>query len=400
MEAIDERNVSVMEVFEALVGDLRASGYSVMTILNVGRMFASLDRFTEGGAYTEEAGRAYVESGHADGSPHSRGHQSHKRRVVALVEGYIADGGFDLSPKFAAPSTPTPSSGAMLDCIEGFMESAAAEGLAKGTLRQHRRTAGSFAVFLESRGVESMEGATGDHALGFVSHVRAAESVTDLTKVMSSLRSFLRYLGRDDLIDALKIVKCKHRHGIVEVLSDEDEAAVARACCERMMSSRNAAITLLALTTGLRAGDIANIRVGDVSWDTGVLRVVQGKTGNPVTLPLRPAVLEALGEYLLEERPDTGDDHVFLQAKAPYAPLGKSSVYWATREAFAAAGVDGAGTRLLRHNAATKMLRAGVDMPTIAAVLGHASPNSTDRYLEMDGGGMRACVLPLPEGVR
>ena len=57
MDAIDERGASVMEVFEALAGDLRASGYSVTTILNVGRMFASLDKFTEAVEKTRTACR-------------------------------------------------------------------------------------------------------------------------------------------------------------------------------------------------------------------------------------------------------------------------------------------------------------------------------------------------------
>ena len=65
-----------------------------------------------------------------------------------------------------------------------------------------------------------------------------------------------------------------------------------------------------------------------------------------------------------------------------------------------AAGVDGAGTRLLRHSAASRMLRSGSPLPLISAALGHADPASTDVYLETDDATMASCVLALPRAVR
>jgi site-specific recombinase XerD len=57
-------------------------------------------------------------------------------------------------------------------------------------------------------------------------------------------------------------------------------------------------------------------------------------------------------------------------------------------------------TRLLRHNAATRLLRASVPLPTISAVLGHARPESTDLYLSVDHVRLLECVLDVPEGAR
>ena len=56
-----------------------------------------------------------------------------------------------------------------------------------------------------------------------------------------------------------------------------------------------------------------------------------------------------------------------------------------------------AGTRLLRHNAASRLLRAAVPLPTISAVLGHASPESTNLYLSVDEDRLLECVLPVPD---
>ena len=109
---------------------------------------------------------------------------------------------------------------------------------------------------------------------------------------------------------------------------------------------------------------------------------------------------DAISEYILEERPDTGDDHVFLRSRAPFSPLEASaSVYHATQRVMDLIGLPKAGSRLFRRNVATKMLRARVCLPTISAVLGHADPKSTGRYMEMDMPMMRSCVLPLPQAV-
>jgi site-specific recombinase XerD len=73
-----------------------------------------------------------------------------------------------------------------------------------------------------------------------------------------------------------------------------------------------------------------------------------------------------------------------------------------TATTFRAAGVTDvkAGTSLLRHSAASRLLRAAVPLPTISAVLGHASSESTNVYLSVDQARLLECVLPVPAGAR
>jgi site-specific recombinase XerD len=59
-----------------------------------------------------------------------------------------------------------------------------------------------------------------------------------------------------------------------------------------------------------------------------------------------------------------------------------------------------AGTRFLRHNAASRLLRAAVPLATISAVLGHASAESTNQYMSVDEERLLECVLPVPTGAR
>jgi integrase len=145
------------------------------------------------------------------------------------------------------------------------------------------------------------------------------------------------------------------------------------------------------------------LRLGDVDWRGRTIAIVQQKTGNPLTLPLPALLLSKLAFYVLDERPRSGDDHLFLRMKAPHTRLGDhATVHRVTVETFRKAGVNQprAGTRLLRHNAASRLLAAAVPLPTIAAVLGHASEESTNLYMSVDRQRLLDCVLPTPEAVR
>lgn len=118
-------------------------------------------------------------------------------------------------------------------------------------------------------------------------------------------------------------------------------------------------------------------------------------------LPLAPLVLAKLADYVLEERPASDEEEVFLRLKAPHIALADhAAVYVIIGKVFRASGVKDVkvGTRALRYNAASKLLRAGTALPTISAVLRHAHPDSTNVYLSADTERLRSCILPLPEG--
>ena len=142
------------------------------------------------------------------------------------------------------------------------------------------------------------------------------------------------------------------------------------------------------------------LRIADVDWDSMSIGLVQRKTGNPLTVPMTGPLAARLASWLLDERPATDDDRVFVRYKAPHVALrGHSSVYEAISRVMRHAGLGRrGGSRLLRRNAATRMLEAATPLQTISAVLGHADPDSTRVYMATHRGGMLACVLPVPEG--
>ena len=74
---------------------------------------------------------------------------------------------------------------------------------------------------------------------------------------------------------------------------------------------------LLVAVSGLRAGDIATLRLRDIDWKRNEIRLVQGKTAEPLVLPIPKPVLQAVADYILNGRPHTASDRVFVRHLAP-----------------------------------------------------------------------------------
>jgi integrase len=150
---------------------------------------------------------------------------------------------------------------------------------------------------------------------------------------------------------------------------------------------------------GLRAGDLAFLCLDDIDWMNGTLRVI-GKGRYQVRLPLPQDVGDALLRYVSLRPRDIGTDRVFLRNCAPVRPFisgdGISSV---VDRALQRAGVESParGAHLLRHTAATEMLRHGVPLEEIGLVLRHRSIDMTAYYAKADVALLQQIAQPWPE---
>lgn len=324
-------------------------------------------------------------------------------RLVKVFDAYVSTGRVELAPGKRGGGGPRPESSAFTELNSAWEADMADRGLATATREAYGRVACGYLVFLESRGIDNLGDADGGSVLGFLESLTDRWAKSSLSWVVSNFRPFLKFTGRTDLVDAVNLAGVKRSHAIVPVLSDDQQQQVVQACGSGTVTARDAAITLLALTTGLRACDIIGMRLSDIDWRTQTVSIVQQKTNNPLSVPLTALVIVKLADYVLYDRPDSDDDHVFLRSVAPHVQLADhASIYRVTAEVFGQVGITEvkAGTRLLRHNAASRMLRAAVPLPTISTVLGHADPESTNQYMSVDIDRLLQCVLPVPTGAR
>jgi integrase/recombinase XerD len=149
---------------------------------------------------------------------------------------------------------------------------------------------------------------------------------------------------------------------------------------------RDRAILLLLARLGLRAGDIVSLRLGDFDWQQATLSV-RGKGRRETRLPLPQEAGDAVLAYLEQARPRVVGDWVFFLLNAPIRPLTSSGVVTSiVCSAIRKAGIDAPikGAHLLRHSAATAMLRGGATLDMVGAVLRHRSPDMTAHYAKVD----------------
>jgi site-specific recombinase XerD len=224
-------------------------------------------------------------------------------------------------------------------------------------------------------------------------------------KLTTSLRAFLRYLAvegrcRADLADIVPGYAHWRLADLPRYLAAEQVNRLIATCDGEVPARRrDRAIVLLLARLGLRAGDVAQLRFDDIEWETGSLRVT-GKSRYEVRLPLPQDVGDAIAAYLACRPSTCAIDHVFLRNIAPFRPFrngdGVSSV---VKRLMQRAGVVAPvkGAHVLRHTAATEMLRHGVPLEKIGLVLRHRGIDTTAYYAKVDVTLLKQVVQPWPE---
>lgn len=160
-------------------------------------------------------------------------------------------------------------------------------------------------------------------------------------------------------------------------------------------------------TCGLRAGEAANIKIGDTDLNNGVLVVKQGKFRKDRLVPMAETTTERLKEYLRRMPLKGAEDPLFPNRAGKH--YNAMSLYMMFRDLLwkirIPHGGRGKGPRLhdLRHTFAVHRLEAwineGVDLnaklPLLSAYLGHVGIEGTQRYLRLTLGAFSAITQPL-----
>jgi integrase/recombinase XerD len=222
--------------------------------------------------------------------------------------------------------------------------------------------------------------------------------------VITTARMFLRYLVVHDLcypalVDALPTIAYWKRASCPDYLSKEDVEKLIVACNPATaQGARDSAVLLLLVRLGLRASDIVHLRHADIDWEQGTLQVT-GKGRRQSMLPLPQDAGDAILNYLEHGRPAIRDEHVFLRVNAPFLPLtGSSAVSSLVNRAARRARLSANHIRahLLRHTAASLLLRKGVSLQTISSLLRHQSLDTTVLYAKVDVDMLLEIAQPWP----
>jgi integrase/recombinase XerD len=286
------------------------------------------------------------------------------------------------------------------DVLAGFVRYLRGErGVSSATIEAY---ASDVRRFLAGRdGASSVRELTAAEVSRVVLAEVAGWSPATVRRHASSLRSFLRYchvagLIESDLSAAALPVSGRRRSLLPQGIGPAQARALLRFCDRRRATGRrDYAVILLMVRLGLRAGEVAALRLEDIDWRAGLI-TVHGKRGHVDRLPLSVDVGEAIAGYLRRGRPRTPVREVFLGVIPPNVGLGRGGVSSIVRRACTRAGLEAFGAHRLRHTAACDMLRAGGSLAEIGQVLRHHSAGSTAAYARVDVERLRTMARPWP----
>lgn len=390
--------MNIDNLCELLLEALTEAGFNESTLFNyrgVIRRFSAFCKEKGFSEYSTDVGQAYAD----DVISKKTGKFSKQRyfsqgRFARLLNSYCLTGSFDLSPM--KRGLEEPCNEMLCGLYKDYISYLEDKYPNDNTLSFYRYEALCLFRFLESVGIFNLNDVS---AATIVDYLKTTKQNRQRA-VLCGLRLYFTFIEREDLFAVINGMHAYRSKRIIPVLTDDEMSRLKETIESGGISNRDAAIILLGLSTGIRAIDLINLRLSNIDWNGETIAFKQSKTGNLVCLPLTVAVGNAIARYLYEDRPSGDNDYLFVRDLAPFGPLsGHSSCYVIVKNAFKKAGISKHGRifgmHMLRHNAASVMVRNEVPVSTIAAVLGHSCTDTTDIYITTDEAKLRECVLPM-----
>jgi integrase len=166
------------------------------------------------------------------------------------------------------------------------------------------------------------------------------------------------------------------------------------------IGKRDYAIMMLALQTGLRACDIADLKRRDINWRTKEICIAQTKTGRALTLYLPPESGNAIADYILNVRPKCGTTNVFLCKDRPFRPRSNRSVSsivsrYMQKSGVAESPIPRRGFHSFRRTFGKQLLESETSLDMLNELLGHFHMDSSRPYIAIDEEGLKKCCLNL-----
>lgn len=248
---------------------------------------------------------------------------------------------------------------------------------------------------------------TSSDVIDYVVSLTDRYSPRSMKAVRSALRSFFRYLrveglGNERLEQAIPRVAHWRLSTLPRFLSEEQlERVLSAFDLSTPFGHRDRAIVLCLSTLGLRPGEVADLRLEDIDWRSGTIRLRARKTGRGAVLPLPREVGRAIVAYLRKERPQTDERRLFVkhQGSLRGAPISSNAVSGVAVRVLRRAEVEPpvAGAYVFRHTVASRLVRRGASLKEVADFLGHRCLDTATIYAKLDVSALRDVALPWPE---
>ena len=382
---------------EGFADELARQGYAPSVVVIHVRLLAHVSRWLEAGgldasALDEEAGEAFPADRRAAG-------RSALLRIGSLAPLLEYLRGIGAAPVHG-PVPPATPADALLARYAGYL--AAERGLSAKTIARNVTALRPFLVgpAREDQPDLGLGGLTAREIMDFVV-AQSRQRPGTVPHLVTALRSLLRFLHVDGvtatgLADAVPTAAGRKLAGLPKALPAEQVAAMLASCDQgTALGRRDLAVLTVLSRLGLRAGEVAGLKLGDIDWHCGEINVT-GKGSRTERLPLPADVGTAIVGYLRDGRPRSGHREVFLCDRGPHRGMSRGAVTNVAARAARKAGLGTVHAHRLRHSTAAAMLDAGGSLAEIGQVLRHSHALTTAIYAKADVTALRAVARPWP----
>jgi integrase/recombinase XerD len=299
------------------------------------------------------------------------------------------------------PTDPPAEQTRLTDLVLDFLSYLEIErGLARNTLEAYRIDLQQYQLFVAARGLDPLKAAPRDLA-DFISELaepgngRSSLAPATLQRKIACLRSFYRYLRREQIIDhdpATELRAPRVRGRLPQVLSrDEIASLLAQPRGSSPAALRDRALLETMYACGLRASETIGLELSDLDLEAGILRA-RGKGSKERIVPIGTKAIASLGTYLEGARPRLVElkdqTRVFVNQRG--GALSRQGLYKIVQRHAKAAGLDHRmSPHTLRHSFATHLLSGGCDLRSLQEMLGHADIATTQIYTHLSAERLR-----------
>ena len=261
------------------------------------------------------------------------------------------------------------------------------DGLAKASLSSYRSDLLHLSDWLNEQKLATLSSADEVALLRFVALLSQTMRASSQARYISTLRRFYRHLlarGQIQADPTLRIAMPAKPARLPKVLSEiQVDALLAAPLIDTPLGQRDRAMLETLYATGLRVSELVGLKLHEVNYDMGVVRVF-GKGSKERLVPLGEEAIDWLRAFLADARPTLlngrQSDDLFVTARGSGMTR---QAFWQLIKRYAKlAGMnpDRLSPHVLRHAFATHLLNHGADLRVVQLLLGHADISTTQIY--------------------
>jgi len=275
----------------------------------------------------------------------------------------------------------------MIDQVERFLNYLTVEkGLSANTLEAYKRDINKFRKHIEDAGKSIIRFKRAD-IVSYINLLRdSGNQASTIARNIASIRGLCRFfliegIIKEDPVENLSTPKGWKK--IPRIIGSEEVTDLLKKPEGKTLSLRDRAMLEIIYSSGLRASEVINIKMGDINFEAGFITVT-GKGSKQRVVPVNELAMETVTEYIEKLRPEIlkkrSSQYLFIAKGGK--PMTRQRL-WQLIKTYSAGLSVNISPHTLRHCFASHLLDGGADLRALQKMLGHTDISTTQIYTKV-----------------